>query len=363
MSQLPLRGALIGAGGVSAFHLYAWERLPQATIVAVADPDLVRAQQRAAEHGIGREHVYGDLEALLQGEPRLDFVDITAPPESHVALVEQAAAHHLHICCQKPFAQSLGEARRMMTVARQAGVVLHVHENWRWRSWYRQVRRSLDEGRIGRPVYARIFSHSGAWLPGKQHEPEHRFYRWERTIFYDWGTHHVDVLRFLFGDVATVYARTAGLHPEMAADDRALVLLTFCDDARLTAIVDLSWSSFASEGHTNRHRQLLEAVRIEGALGTIRFITRAAGDELVQVVTAAGVEEHQAYSGAPYDAYRQSYVDALDHFVTSLLAGRRSETDAEDNYETLSATLAAYEAAERNQVVRVAEFQASQEAG
>jgi D-apiose dehydrogenase len=362
MSEFPLRGALIGAGGVSAFHLYAWERLPQATIVAIADPELERAQQRAAEHGIGREHVYADLEALLQGEPRLDFVDITAPPESHVGLVEQAAAHHLHICCQKPFAQSLGEARRMMAVAGQAGVVLHVHENWRWRPWYRQVRCFLDEGRIGRPVYARIFAHSGSWLPGKQHEPEHRFYRWKRTILYDWGTHHVDVLRFLFGNVATVYARTAGLHPEMAADDRALVLLTFCDDARLTAIVDLSWSSFASKGHTDRRRQLLEAVRIEGELGTIRFITRAAGDELVQVTTADGIEEHRAYSGAPYDAYRQSYVVALDHFITSLQEGARSETDAEDNYETLSATLAAYEAAEQNQVVWVADYQGRQEA-
>lgn len=361
MSQLPLRGALIGAGGVSAFHLYAWERLPQAAIVAIADPQLERAEQRAAGYGIAPTHVYADLETLLKGEPQLDFVDITAPPESHVALVEQAAARGLHICCQKPFASSLGEARQMMAAARQAGVLLHVHENWRWRPWYRRARGLLDEGRIGRPVYARIFSHSGAWLPGTQHEPDHRFYRWPRAILYDWGTHHVDVLRFLFGNIETVYARTAGLHPEMAADDRALVLLTFWDDPQLTAVVDLSWSSFASEGHTDRHGQLLEAVRIEGEEGTIQFLSRAPGDELIRVTTAEGIEEIAAYTGAPFDAYRQSYVLALDHFVGALLTGVRTETDAADNYETLSATLAAYQAAERNRVVSVAEFQARQE--
>lgn len=363
MSQLPLRGALIGAGGVSAFHLYAWQRLPGAAIVAIADPQVERAQRQAAAHGIGPRHVYADLETLLQEEPSLDFVDITAPPESHVALVEQAAARGLPICCQKPFAPSLVEARQMMAAARQAGVVLHVHENWRWRPWYRLVKRLLDEGRIGRPVYARIFSHSGAWLPGTQHEPDHRFYRWSRTILYDWGTHHVDVLRFLFGNIETVYARIAGLHPQMAADDRALVLLTFCDDRRLTAVVDLSWSSFAAEGHTDRHAHLLEAVRIEGEEGAIQFLSRAPGDELVRVTTAAGVEDVPAYTGAPFDAYRQSYVLALDHFVRALLAGVRTETDAADNYETLAATLAAYEAAERNQVVQVAAYQASPEAG
>src|SRR5690606_13185948 len=137
MSQSRLRGALIGAGRVGAFHLYAWQRLPQATIIATADQKVDRAQRQAAAHGTGPRHVYADLETLLQEEPSLDFVDITAPPESHVALVEQAAARGLHICCQKPFAPSLGEARQMMAAARRAGVLLHVHENWRWRPWYR----------------------------------------------------------------------------------------------------------------------------------------------------------------------------------------------------------------------------------
>lgn len=356
MTNLPLRGALIGAGEVSTFHLYAWQRLPQATIVAVADPNLESARRRAAEAGLSTAHAYPDLEQLLLAEPDLDFVDLAAPPETHLDLVAQAAARGLHVCCQKPFAPSLAAARQMIAVAEATGVLLHIHENWRWRSWYREVRRLLLEGEIGRPVYARIFSHSGSWLPGTEHDPDHRFLRWERAILYDWGTHHVDVLRFLFGNVATVYARNASVSELLDADDRSVVVLTFRDRPDMTAMIDLSWSSFATEGHPNRHDYLLEAVRIEGDRGTIELVARGPGDEVIRVTTEAGVREIPAYTGTPFDAYRQSYVLALGHFVTSLLAGTPTETPAADNYETLAATLAAYESTEGNRVVDVATF-------
>jgi predicted dehydrogenase len=49
---MSLKGALIGAGNVTPFHLQAWERIPQAIIIAIADPELKRAQTRAQEFGI-----------------------------------------------------------------------------------------------------------------------------------------------------------------------------------------------------------------------------------------------------------------------------------------------------------------------
>lgn len=356
MPDTPLRGGLIGAGEVSTFHLHAWSRLPEAQIVAVADPNLAQARRRAGEHGIGEEHAYTDLARLLAAEASLDFIDITAPPESHLHLVRQAAAHNLHVSCQKPFAPTLAEAREMIEVARAAGIVLHVHENWRWRPWYRRVRSMVERGRIGRPVYARIQARSGSWLPGTIRDPAHRFYRWDRALIYDWGTHHIDVLRFLFGDVKTAYARLGNLHEEMGADDRAVVILTFGSHEELTALIDLSWSSYDPQGETNRHEYVMEDVRVEGDRGTIRFVRRGPGDEGIRVTTADGVEELPAYTGSPFDAYRQSYVDAHRHFITCLLAGEMTETMAADNLCTLAATLAAYESAGTNEVVDVAAY-------
>jgi predicted dehydrogenase len=76
VSTTPLKGALIGAGNVTPFHLQAWERIPQAIIVAIADPDLKRAQTRAQEFGIDPGRVFASLSDLLQAEEGLDFMDI-----------------------------------------------------------------------------------------------------------------------------------------------------------------------------------------------------------------------------------------------------------------------------------------------
>ena len=187
-----LRGALVGAGRVSANHLQAWMRIPQAEIVAVADPDLAKARERAQAFDIDAAHVYAGLAELLDAEARLDFVDIATRPQTHLEVVGLAAAHGLHVNCQKPFALSLADAREMIRACREAGVVLNVNENWRWRSWYREIRQMIVEGRIGRPAYARFFSHGDWFVHRRQHPvpPDHPHRRVKRGVVFEMGIHH-----------------------------------------------------------------------------------------------------------------------------------------------------------------------------
>ena len=98
----PLRGALIGCGYVSRFHLEAWPRVPKAKLVAVCDlnPDLAA---RAAAM-IPEARTYTDSADLFEREEALDFVEICTQPESHRGLVELAARHGVDILCQKPAA-------------------------------------------------------------------------------------------------------------------------------------------------------------------------------------------------------------------------------------------------------------------
>ena len=108
-----LQGALIGAGKISHFHLRAWQRIPQAEIVAIADVNLDNAQARAQEFGLDLKRTYATLADLLQHEKNLDFIDLVTPVDARVELVKLAAEHGLHINCQKPFARTLAEAREL----------------------------------------------------------------------------------------------------------------------------------------------------------------------------------------------------------------------------------------------------------
>lgn len=352
-----MKGALVGAGVVSQYQLQAWEQIPEVEIVAIADLDRGRAQQRADVHRI--EHVYQSFDTLLAEHGDLDFVDIATPPQTHLQLVNQAAEKGLHITCQKPFAINVEEARQMIAVAEQAGVVLNINENWRWRRWFRGIKALLDDNVIGHPVYYRVFAHAtfliGALARQESRLPpgNHRFSDWPYMVLFEWGVHHVDVIRYLFGEPETVYARLASTVPEITGEERALVVYVLGD---LTAMLDLSWSSYDPYGMSRRENQVVEDVRIEGDKGTIALVPHPRKGDLLRVTTADGTEERPAYDGDPFAAYLQSYIDAQQHFVTCLRIGQTPVTHAHDNYNTLAATLAAYHAAEINQVVGIADF-------
>jgi predicted dehydrogenase len=353
MNDKYLKGALVGAGDVSRFHMLAWERIPMVRIVATADPELEHAQKRAAEFGIDVEHAYSSFSDLLGGEADLDFVDIAAPPEAHLELVTLAAAHGLHINCQKPFALSLEEAHQMIQVCNEAGVILNINENWRWRPWYRKLREMVQSGAIGRPVYARIFDHSSFLVPGVTHAHD-RILTWPRLILFDWGVHHIDIYRTLFGEPHSVYARTHQLNTNLAGEDRALVTLNYPD---LTALLDLSWSSFAPQGNVNRdHFPMVEDLRLEGDRGTIEFVRDAENGDRIRLTTADQVVEQPTWSGVPSEAYLNGFTMAQGHFIDCLHSGARPETAAQDNINTLAITLAAYESAQLDQVVQISDY-------
>ena len=348
-----LKGALVGAGKISPFHLRAWGRIPEAEIVAIADPDTGRARSRAEEFGLDPRRVYASLDLLLQAESGLNFVDIATPPEAHSESISLAAARGLHILCQKPFAPTLSEARAMVQTCQRARVTLDIHENWRWRSWYRQVNEMISQGKIGRPAYARFFSHWPFRLFGHLTSATRRVDRRESPMFFNWGIHLVDVSRFLFGEADSVYARMAFSDAGQNVDHRAVVTLAF---GELIAVIDINRGTFAPWGAPDRTRHNVEDVRIEGDEGTIALVQDQEKGDLIRLTTAEEEWERPAYDCEPIEAYQRSYVAAQRHFVECLLSGRKPETCGEDNLNTLAVALAAYESARHNTVVKMPNY-------
>ena len=102
--------ACAGAGYFAQFHHAAWQGTTGARLVAVADRD----PGAAVPDGVDR---HTDLAALLDSR-RIDILDIATPPDTHVAMIEQAvAAGVTRIICQKPFCGALDSARRMAGLA------------------------------------------------------------------------------------------------------------------------------------------------------------------------------------------------------------------------------------------------------
>lgn len=346
---MKLRGALVGCGQVSGHHLRAWQRIDDVEIVALCNRTVSKAEDRAREFGIPLEHVYGDYLELLENE-EIDFADIATAPQVHRQQVEATAAHGKHVLCQKPLAPSLDDARAMIQACDEANVLFSVNENWRWRVWYRNLKDVLEEGHIGRPRYISVSKHRSATLPGRDGSPpplvaEPSLLEFERLIIYDWGTHLIDLVRFLFGEIRDVYTRTDKVSTYFKGEDRALLSLGIDG---MMGLIDMSWATILIQPDTTNIDVLPENVIIEGDNGTIKLLE---DEKVIQITTEEGEFERLAYDISPLEVYLGSYYEAKKHFIDCLKSGQLPETEAKDNFKTLMVTLAAYESADQNKVI------------
>lgn len=345
---------MLGTGSIAVYHMRAWQAIDGVQIVALANRTRDRAVRLGAEFGIDEPHIYADYRDLLRDES-LDFVDIATAPDIHREQVLAAAAHGVHVLCQKPFATSVDEAADMIEACAAAGVRCVVNENWRWRRWYRDVKAQIDQGAIGTPRYARFQYHDGSLLAEPGDERPALLTRqpytadMPRLILYEWGIHLVDVLRFLLGDIDRVYARMRRTGELVRGEAMALVVLEFRSGA--TGVIDISWGS-----HVPKEQQLgrghVEPLVVEGDAGTIALDPYP--EDRMIITTAAGIEPRLTHADISADeAYQESYLQTQRHFVQALRTKMPAENEARDNLKTLAAVLAAYASAEQGQVVPV----------
>ena len=137
-----LRVAVIGAGFFARFHYEAWARLPDVELIGACDLDPARAQAAASEFGGA---AWADPAAMVAAL-KPDLIDIASPPATHLAMVRLAAEAGIACICQKPLAPTLAESAEIVAVAKQAGIPLIVHENFRFQPWYREIKRWIDGG-------------------------------------------------------------------------------------------------------------------------------------------------------------------------------------------------------------------------
>ncbi|MEN8159465.1 MAG: Gfo/Idh/MocA family oxidoreductase [Myxococcota bacterium] len=125
----PVRLAVVGAGHMGRLHATkiaarARER-GDAALVAVADLDRERAEEVAAEEGVGSET---DYHALF---PEVDAVVVAVPTVAHGEVVAAALEAGLDVLVEKPIAANVAEARALLARARERGVLLQVgHLEW-----------------------------------------------------------------------------------------------------------------------------------------------------------------------------------------------------------------------------------------
>ena len=326
----PLKVALAGAGMISWYHLVAWRNLGERVrLVAICDPDSAKAAKRAEEFAI--PNVYRDSDAMFDAED-IDALDVISPRATHAGWVDAAAARGIDVLCQKPMTPTLAESEAL--VRRVDGKLrLMAHENWRFRPWYRELKRWIAAGELGDLILARMATITSGLLPdagGRRPWLEREPYTQheERLMIAEVLIHHLDVMRFLCGELRVVAARAARTVPDVAGETMAVVFLETASGAPVEVL-----GSLAAPGYPARPPDRLEFV---GTRASATF----ADSELCLLGASPRSERYDPTLG-----YQASFDGVIAHFVDCLETGAPFETDPVDNLETLRLVEHAYWAA------------------
>ncbi len=333
-----LRGVIIGTGFWANYQVPAWQELTGVTIVAACDRVEHKAHALAQKFTI--PNVYSDVDLMFDRE-QPDFVDIITDVDTHPVLTASAARKGISVICQKPMAPSLEAAVGMLKICRDNGVPLFIQENFRWQAPIRALKKSLDSGVIGRPFKARVTFCSA--FPVFDNQPF--LAALDKFILTDIGSHTLDICRFLFGEVKSLYCLIQTVNPAIKGEDVANVLMQM--ESGLHCYAEMSYASILEK---EAFPQTL--ILIEGDLGSLHLTN----DLQLRTITKKGSSETTiqlpvyAWADPDYALIHASIVDC-NRDILGGLNGNKAETSGEDNLKTTQLVWAAYESAASKQTL------------
>jgi predicted dehydrogenase len=217
--------AVIGVGRMGAFHLETLERMSNAALVAVAEPNelLARAQ-------IGRRPIawFDDYRELL-AQADVDAVTICTPSSSHAEIALAAITSGKHVFVEKPIATSLADGLKVAAAAQQTGLKLMVGHIERFHPAVAELAQLVGSGQIGRVFRAHAVRVGP--LPTRVIDS---------GVTLDLATHDLDIMQFVLGrSITSVYAEGCRFqHP--SEEDLVTCLLRFGDDGPV-GLLDVNW--------------------------------------------------------------------------------------------------------------------------
>lgn len=240
MSQI--RWGFIGASTIAREWMIPAVRAQGGIVATVMSSDAGRAQAFAAANAVPLGTT--SLPALLDG---VDAVYIATTNERHEDQTLAAAAAGRHVLCEKPLALTTAAARGMVRACAEAGVVLGTNHHLRNAGTHRALRRAIQDGRIGRPLFARVFH--AVYLPA--HLQGWRLDRPESGagVILDITVHDADTLRFVLDDepVEAIAATQSGGLAAGAVEDGVMGVLRF-RSGLLAQIHDAFTTRYAATG-------------------------------------------------------------------------------------------------------------------
>ncbi|MDE2636402.1 MAG: Gfo/Idh/MocA family oxidoreductase [Chloroflexota bacterium] len=350
-----LRAAFIGAGRISDLHALAYLDDERADLVALCDSSIDLARERGEQWAVPAERIYSDYHEML-AQPDIDFVEILLPHHLHYQATLDAVAAGKHVSVQKPMALNLAQADEMVAVARDAGLILKVYENFIFYPPVQRAKALIDNGEIGDPLTIRIKSNSGVSPTEWQVPQSARDWRLNPEecgggpLVFDDGHHKFALGWHFMGMAEEVHAwiGSTEIAPGLFLDAPAIVSWKFGDN-RYGSLEAVSSPELVLD---TRHYAQDDRVEITGSKGVI-WVTRGHGKMMdVPPVVMYKDRQTRTFSDMPV-GWEHSFINSTRHFIDAYFAGEDPSLTGEEGRDVLQFALAAQESARAGKAVKL----------
>ena len=308
--------AVVGAGFWGRNHARNLKELGHTRLLAVCDRDETKAKAVAELFGVD---AYNDSSRMLARKD-VEAVTVCTWSTNLAAEAMKALKAGKHVLVEKPMANNVNEAKRVVQLAKTKQRYLMVGFLMRFIPGLQRIKQAVDKGEIGTVVYATA----------------RRVSQWPERIgdvgvVKDLAIHDIDVTRYLFDDEPVEVFAKAGNFRHKKFEDHAQVLVTF--KSGKTAFIEANWLT------PYKIRKLV--VTGSEAIMTLDYITQE-----IMMETAG-------QTLAPRYEVKEPLKLELEHFAHSILDDKKPVTSGLDGLKALQIAEAALESSRIGKVVKL----------
>jgi predicted dehydrogenase len=344
-----VRLGLIGLGLMGTPHARTMQNVAAGKLVAAADID---EKHRAFTEELGVKF-YRNYEEMIAKEA-LEGVILAVPNHLHVPIGIACAKRGLHLLVEKPIADKVEEAGKLVAAARENNVQILVGHQRRFSSLVEKTREIVQGGELGKLVGVTI---TWALLKPAPYFEGPLSWRKEKgggPILINL-IHEIDNIRFLCGEINEVYSLASNQTRGFVVEDTAAIALKFISGAVGTIFLSDCTPSITSwEGTTGENPLLYHDFG-----NCYNFFGTSASLLFPQMKKRYYHDPERVGWNYPiaevgYKIPREDpYVKEFNHFCRVIRGEEASRIDGEDGMRTLAVTMAIKQSGETGQPVRL----------
>ncbi len=323
-----VRVGVIGMGKMGLSHLSVINAHAGVEVVGICDSAKYVLDVLGKYTGLA---TFTDYDKMLASVP-MDAVLIATPSSLHGPMVRAALDRGLHVFCEKPFCLDPAEGAELAALATAKGLVCQVGYHNRFIGAFKEVKRLVDAGAIGRVTHVLAEAY-GAVVT----RPKGSSWRTQRAqgggCLYDYAAHPINLVTWLFGAPATVSG--AALVPVFSAETDDQVYGTMRWDGGLTAQVSVDWTDTSVRKMTTRLTLWGTAGRLYADRQEIQLFLRDDQGALPDGYTAGWNTRYTTELSDPVDFYLrgEEYSAQIDAWIAAI-GGGAQENDFASAVET-----------------------------